>query len=190
MPDPKRRCPGSTCASAATGPPRCRWRAAASCRRASRLRLWREMPGCDRSRWPSTQPCWRAGGRVRRAPHGRRSAPAASGAVACRACLPGRVSCRRGWPRAPGAPAPVRPRRLLSGGNDWLAYESYARDVLLSGPLMTEGRALGQGAPFYYQPLYIYWVALTHRRARREPVCAALHERCARDRGRARCCTC
>ena len=28
---------------------------------------------------------------------------------------------------------------------------------------MTEGRALGQGAPFYYQPLYIYWVALTHR---------------------------
>jgi 4-amino-4-deoxy-L-arabinose transferase-like glycosyltransferase len=51
---------------------------------------------------------------------------------------------------------------ILSGGNDWLAYESFARDVLINGPLVTEGRALGQGVPFYYQPLYIYWVALTH----------------------------
>ena len=51
---------------------------------------------------------------------------------------------------------------ILSGGNDWLAYESFARDVLLNGPLLTEGRALGQGVPFYYQPLYIYWVAFTH----------------------------
>ncbi|HUR08067.1 MAG TPA: glycosyltransferase family 39 protein, partial [Nonomuraea sp.] len=51
---------------------------------------------------------------------------------------------------------------IQSGGNDWLAYESYARDILLNGPLLTEGRPLGQGAPFYYQPLYIYWVALTH----------------------------
>ena len=51
---------------------------------------------------------------------------------------------------------------ILSGGNDWLAYESFARDILLNGPLLTEGRALGQGLPFYYQPLYIYWVALTH----------------------------
>jgi hypothetical protein len=51
---------------------------------------------------------------------------------------------------------------ILSGGNDWLAYESYARDVLLSGPLMTGGRALGQGEPFYYQPLYGYFLALLH----------------------------
>jgi len=51
---------------------------------------------------------------------------------------------------------------ILSGGNDWLAYESFAREVLLNGPLLTEGRALGQGIPFYYQPLYIYWVAFTH----------------------------
>ncbi|MFN8632483.1 MAG: glycosyltransferase family 39 protein [Chloroflexota bacterium] len=51
---------------------------------------------------------------------------------------------------------------VLSGGNDWLAYESYARDVLVNGPLMTEGRALGQGLPFYYQPGYIYAVALSH----------------------------
>ncbi|MCC6179205.1 MAG: glycosyltransferase family 39 protein [Chloroflexi bacterium] len=51
---------------------------------------------------------------------------------------------------------------ILSGGNDWLAYESFARDILLNGPLLTEGRALGQGLPFYYQPLYIYGVALSH----------------------------
>ena len=51
---------------------------------------------------------------------------------------------------------------ILSGGNDWLAYEGFARDILINGPLLTEGRALGQGLPFYYQPLYVYWVALTH----------------------------
>jgi hypothetical protein len=51
---------------------------------------------------------------------------------------------------------------ILSGGNDWLAYEGFARDLIINGPLLTEGRALGQGLPFYYQPLYIYWVALTH----------------------------
>ncbi len=51
---------------------------------------------------------------------------------------------------------------ILSGGNDWLAYEGFARDILTNGLLLTEGRALGQGVPFYYQPLYIYWVALTH----------------------------
>jgi len=51
---------------------------------------------------------------------------------------------------------------ILSGGNDWLAYEGFARAVLLDGPLLTEGRPLGQGAPYYYQPLYIYWLALVH----------------------------
>ncbi|MCC7368452.1 MAG: glycosyltransferase family 39 protein [Chloroflexi bacterium] len=51
---------------------------------------------------------------------------------------------------------------LLSGGNDWLAYEGFARDLLTNGPLLTEARPLGQGLPFYYQPLYIYWVAFSH----------------------------
>ena len=51
---------------------------------------------------------------------------------------------------------------ILSGGNDWLAYAGFARDVLIGGPLMTEGRPLGQGVPYYYQPLYIYWLALVH----------------------------
>jgi hypothetical protein len=51
---------------------------------------------------------------------------------------------------------------LLSGGNDWLAYEGFARDLLLNGPLLQEGRPLGQSLAFYYQPLYIYWLALVH----------------------------
>ncbi len=48
---------------------------------------------------------------------------------------------------------------ILSGGNDWLAYESFARDVLLDGPLLG---TVGQGQPYYYQPLYVYWLALIH----------------------------
>jgi hypothetical protein len=51
---------------------------------------------------------------------------------------------------------------ILSGGNDWLAYESNARDVLLSGLLMTAGKPLGLGEPFYYQPLYSYFLAAVH----------------------------
>lgn len=51
---------------------------------------------------------------------------------------------------------------LLSGGNDWLAYESFARDILLNGPLMTGGKPLGEGEPYYYQPLYAYFLAGLH----------------------------
>lgn len=55
-------------------------------------------------------------------------------------------------------------RRLivLSGGDDWLTYESFARDIVLNGPLMTLGAPLGQGAPYYYQALYPYFLAVTH----------------------------
>lgn len=52
---------------------------------------------------------------------------------------------------------------VLSGGNDWLTHESVARDVLLDGPLLADGKPLGQGQPFYAQPLYLYWLALIHR---------------------------
>ncbi len=48
---------------------------------------------------------------------------------------------------------------ILSGGNDWLAYAGFARDVLLDGPLLSGDRPLGQGQPYYYQPLYAYWLA-------------------------------
>ncbi len=50
----------------------------------------------------------------------------------------------------------------LAGGQDWLTYESYARDIAIYGPWMTMGRTIGQGAPFYFQPLYPYFLGLTH----------------------------
>lgn len=51
---------------------------------------------------------------------------------------------------------------VLEGGQDWLTYEYYARDILLNGPLMTLGKELGQGKPFVFQPLYPYALALIH----------------------------
>jgi hypothetical protein len=49
---------------------------------------------------------------------------------------------------------------ILSGLDDWLVYESSARDILLNGPLMAGGQ---QRAPAYYgQPLYPYVLALAH----------------------------
>jgi hypothetical protein len=50
---------------------------------------------------------------------------------------------------------------ILSGLDDWLIYESSARDILLNGPLMDGGQ--GHAAPFYGQPLYPYVLALAHR---------------------------
>ena len=51
---------------------------------------------------------------------------------------------------------------ILEGGQDWLTYESYARDILLNGPLMTLGESLGDGKPFFFQPFYPYYLALMH----------------------------
>jgi 4-amino-4-deoxy-L-arabinose transferase-like glycosyltransferase len=51
---------------------------------------------------------------------------------------------------------------MLEGGQDWLTYESYARDILLNGPLMTLGKPLGQGRPFFFQPFYPYYLAGLH----------------------------
>ena len=51
---------------------------------------------------------------------------------------------------------------ILAGGQDYLSYEHYARDIILDGPLMLLGRRIGQGAPFYFQPLYPYFLALVH----------------------------
>lgn len=50
----------------------------------------------------------------------------------------------------------------LSGGDDWLSYETMARDIALNGLWMTNGAELGHGAPFYYQPLYPYFLAAVH----------------------------
>jgi PA14 domain len=49
---------------------------------------------------------------------------------------------------------------ILSGLDDWLVYESSARDILLNGPLMTGGQE--RAAPYYGQPLYPYALALAH----------------------------
>lgn len=52
---------------------------------------------------------------------------------------------------------------ILSGGEDWLSYEHLARAIALGDPMLwAPGKAAGQGTAFYYQPLYPYFVALTH----------------------------
>jgi hypothetical protein len=50
----------------------------------------------------------------------------------------------------------------LTAGNDWLTYESQARDIVLNGLWMNEGARFGQGRPFYYQPFYSYFLAACH----------------------------
>jgi hypothetical protein len=57
--------------------------------------------------------------------------------------------------------APLHGRAtILSGLDDWLVYESSARDILLNGLLMNGGQQ--HAAPFYGQPLYPYVLALAH----------------------------
>ena len=51
---------------------------------------------------------------------------------------------------------------LLNAGDDTLTYETYARDILFNGILMSGGHPLGQGEPFYYQAFYPYFLAGTH----------------------------
>ncbi len=51
---------------------------------------------------------------------------------------------------------------ILSGGNDWLTYESFARDIRNGDLLLLAGAPLGQGSPFYYQVLYPYLLAAGH----------------------------
>jgi hypothetical protein len=43
-----------------------------------------------------------------------------------------------------------------------MTYESQARDIVLNGLWMSEGAKLGEGRPFYYQPLYSYFLAGCH----------------------------
>jgi len=51
---------------------------------------------------------------------------------------------------------------ILSGGDDWLTYESFARDIRHGSLLMLQGQPLGKAAPFYYQALYPYFLAAAH----------------------------
>lgn len=52
--------------------------------------------------------------------------------------------------------------KTLSGGDDWLGFESRARDVLQNGLLMTLGRPIGEGDAYFYHPFYSYILAATH----------------------------
>lgn len=51
---------------------------------------------------------------------------------------------------------------LLSGGDDPMTYEGYARDIQFNGILMNGGRPAGAGEPFYYQAFYPYFLAAAH----------------------------
>jgi hypothetical protein len=51
---------------------------------------------------------------------------------------------------------------LLSGGNDMLTYETFARDIATNGPLMLLGADRGEAFPFYFQPFYPYVLAAGH----------------------------
>lgn len=50
----------------------------------------------------------------------------------------------------------------LSGGDDWLTYETRARDIGLNSVLMPLGAAIGHGRPFFEMPFYPYFLAATH----------------------------
>jgi hypothetical protein len=51
---------------------------------------------------------------------------------------------------------------ILSGGDDWLTYETMSRDIGLHGLWMADGALLGHGRSFYYQPLYPYFLVACH----------------------------
>jgi hypothetical protein len=50
----------------------------------------------------------------------------------------------------------------LRPGDDHLAYEGLARNILSEGILMPEGKAPGEGRPFFFYPLYSYVLAALH----------------------------
>ena len=84
-----------------------------------------------------------------------RHGPRQQAAIAVAALVAYGEALRFAWPFA---------GRLLlqNGGDDSLTYQTYARDIILSGPLMRMGSAPGAGEAFYYQPLYPYFLGLIH----------------------------
>jgi len=50
----------------------------------------------------------------------------------------------------------------LSAGDDWLIYESNARDIMQQGLLMPYGSAPGAGTPYFFYPVYSYVLAAAH----------------------------
>jgi len=50
----------------------------------------------------------------------------------------------------------------LTGGDDWLAFEMNAREILFNGWLLPRGDLPGKGVPYYEYPGYGYFVAGAH----------------------------
>jgi hypothetical protein len=50
----------------------------------------------------------------------------------------------------------------LTAGDDWLTYESNARDIMRQGWLMPNGSELGAGTSYFFYPLYPYVLAGAH----------------------------
>ncbi|HEX6162039.1 MAG TPA: glycosyltransferase family 39 protein [Vicinamibacterales bacterium] len=50
----------------------------------------------------------------------------------------------------------------LTGGDDWLAFEMNARDILFNGWLLPRGAVPGKGPPYFEYPGYGYFVAGVH----------------------------
>jgi hypothetical protein len=50
----------------------------------------------------------------------------------------------------------------LSAGDDWLVYESNARDIMQQGLLMPYGSTPGKGSPYFFYPVYSYVLAGAH----------------------------
>lgn len=50
----------------------------------------------------------------------------------------------------------------LTSGDDWWGFESRARDILHHGPLMLLGQPLGHADPYFYHPMYCYFLAAVH----------------------------
>jgi 4-amino-4-deoxy-L-arabinose transferase-like glycosyltransferase len=59
------------------------------------------------------------------------------------------------WPYAQEVP-------LFTGSDDWLTFESNARDIALYGPLQLRGAEPGAAIPFSEQPAYAYALAALH----------------------------
>ncbi|HUQ89934.1 MAG TPA: glycosyltransferase family 39 protein, partial [Vicinamibacterales bacterium] len=50
----------------------------------------------------------------------------------------------------------------LTGGDDWLAFEMNARDILFNGWMAPRGTVPGKGLPYFEYPGYSYFVAGVH----------------------------
>lgn len=57
---------------------------------------------------------------------------------------------------------PFRRFHTLTGGDDWLGFESRSREILQHGLLMPLGAAIGSGVPYFYHPFYPYVLAAIH----------------------------